>query len=269
MAKKCLSCGKKFGRRLNSCPFCTNSQKRINSDKFYNHCQIHAAGDPEEIKSYGIDPEKEEKRLRNLIDKVVQRLPDEEPFKKNCLFIIGTRQGIIDNLEALGQKYPEMKTSERFLNYLKSAKREWDSKSKFLSTDDDIRKINYEFHDKKLIDPDGNSEILPKYDEKNNSFDFTYRIQILTDYRNRIRTDNYFIGVIAHEFAEYTTKYYAIQNHLDEINVPTDCNNVIKKYTKSGTEGEEYKQHEKIVNQEAARLGFEEEISEMDEGYAF
>ena len=273
MAHKCLSCGKKFGRKLNSCPFCTNSQKRINSDKFYNHCQIAAVGDPEEIKSYGIDPEKEEKRLRSLIDKVVQRLPDEEPFKKNCIIIIGTRQGIIDTLESTGRKFPDQRAPERFLDMVKDAKREWDSRAKYLLTDEDISKASREIHDNdRITDADGNSEIFGSLDPDGSggySFDAIFRI----DYRNRIRSDEYFMGVIAHEFAEYTTKYYAVQNHLDEINDPDQLQqqyeHILRKYIKSGTVGEEYKEHEKIVNREAARLGFEEEIGEMDKKDAF
>ena len=80
MVKKCVLCGKKYGRQLDSCPNCIDSSPGIKLDKFWKISQINVVGNPDEIKGYGIDPEEEEKRMRRLVDEVIQRLPDEEPF---------------------------------------------------------------------------------------------------------------------------------------------------------------------------------------------
>ena len=112
--------------------------------------------------------------------------------------------------------------------------------------------------------PDGYC-VIPGFQlREDGSYSMPYVINILLDYRLAIRDENYMMGVIVHEFAEYTTKYYAVHNHLDEIKKPEDVVTVIKKYTKSGTAGTaEYDEHEKIVNMEAKRLGYEKEIDAM------
>ena len=42
MAQKCTHCGKKYGRQLKSCPFCSNNsnQDRLSLENFFNNVEI-------------------------------------------------------------------------------------------------------------------------------------------------------------------------------------------------------------------------------------
>ena len=236
--------------------------------EFYKHSEVKFIGRPEEVKEIervlNRDIDEVEKILQSTFDKVVQCFPDEEDALKQAGRIdFTTPQASIETWEQFMQDYGDDPGIARYVKWVSDAKKQWDYVSDTFISSGDIGFANFEISSKMLC-PDGYC-VVPGYQlREDGSWSMPYVINIILDYRLAIRGENYMMGVIVHEFAEYTTKYYAVHNHLDEIKKPEDLSTVIKKYTKSGTSGTpEYEEHEKIVNMEAKRLGFEKEIDAM------
>ena len=236
--------------------------------EFYKHSKVNFNGRPEEIKEIeGVlnkDIDEVEKILQSTFDKVVLNFRDDEDALKQVgqiAFI--TPRASIETWEQFVQDYGDNPGIARYVKWVSDAKKQWDYVSDTFRTQGDIGSANFEISSKMMY-PDGYC-VVPGYQPREDgSWSMPYVIHIILDYRLAIRDEDYMMGVIVHEFAEYTTKYYAVHNHLDEIKKPEDVVTVIKKYTKSGTAGTaEYDEHENIVNMEAKRLGFKKEIDAM------
>jgi len=244
----------------------------VELEKFYQHCKVDFSGDPDEVSrlTYFSDPNVLEKKLRKTLDKIVERFPDgEEALEQYGEIIFCTPQATIDFWVEIKKAFPQSGLPDFFLQHVKFMKKEWENIKDTLRASRDLIEEANNVIGSKGICPDGHCAMLGSEIKPDGFVIAPYVIQILLDERINLRNEDYMIGVIAHEFAEFTTKYYALQNHMDEINSPEDHHAVIKKYTKSGTIGEEYSEHEKIVNREAARLGFKKEIIAMDGDSAF
>jgi len=241
-------------------------------DKFYQFCKVSFAGDPDEVTRLTgfLDPNKLEKILRGTLDKIVRRFPDgEDALEEKGQLLFCTPQASIECWEDVMKKIGSQPgIINGYIKHLKFMKKEWENVKDTLRSREDIAIAN-QVIGSKIICPDGYCSMLGSEIKPDGSLTSRYIINILLDERINIRSEDYLIGVIVHEFAEFTTKYYALQNHMEEIKTPEDHNRVIKKYTKSGASSEEYLEHEKIVNREAARLGFEKEIVAMDGNAAF
>ena len=251
MAQKCTHCGKKYGRQLKSCPFCSNNsnQDRLSLENFFNNV---------EIKFEGELANKMSNFLLKTLDDIVQRLPNENAFKSPGTIYFST----LDNIVKRRKSGPIRLKKTKYLQDIENAEKEWKNLAPIIGNNPDnlfdIVSTMREY-------PDGIC-FLDFYLDSKDETSLKFDIDIVIDHRIHCRNDDYIKGVIIHELVEYSTKYNVLEEHNDEVTAVEDIGLILKKYLKSGyyPPSKEYDEHEKIVNQEVKRLGFEKEISIME-----
>ena len=97
--------------------------------------------------------------------------------------------------------------------------------------------------------------------------DSMYTITIIVDNLD-LRSDNYIKGLLAHEFSEMSYAWKVIQKEIPTLIKMKPRGRQIKmdQLTKQNSDpsSKEYAEHEKNVNDEAKRLGFQEEIDVLE-----
>lgn len=169
-------------------------------------------------------------KVKPLFDEVIQRLPDEEQFQIKGTFVIHYRDVVI--------KY-------------------WASNGPIL------RPLLGPEPDFTVINGDGNCT----YAFGDSIEHSIYYLTIVLDKLSQ-ESDDYIKGLFAHEFAELSFPWRIIKEHETELlkleprarNVR--INQLTKKDAQTGTS--EYQEHENLVNQEAIRLGFQKEITALE-----
>ena len=95
-----------------------------------------------------------------------------------------------------------------------------------------------------------------------------FRITIIVD-NLEFRSNDYIKGLIAHEFSEMSYSWKTIQKEMPSLKKMGAKARQIKmeQITKqsSNPDSKEYAEHEQDVNDEASRLGFQEEIDKMEQ----
>ena len=190
----------------------------VNTADFYKHT------------SFAADSSDIVKRIRSLLDEVVERLPDEEQFKIKCRLIIFPRQIVME----LWKRYSPI----------------WK-----------IAGPNFN------LDLVGNCQYVPTGDfnnlDKRTRANDRYFITILVD-NLESKTDDYIKGLLAHELSEMSCPYRILQENWDTLKKmePADRPVMYAKWTKADAvpESKEYQEHEDDINNEAIRLGFQKEI---------
>ena len=113
-------------------------------------------------------------------------------------------------------------------------------------------------------DPDGHCMVFPTFRKiSGDTSGSMYDMSLIADLYEH-RPDVYIRGVIAHELAEMSHKMIALRENMDSLRKmkPKALNVMFQKITKTGMQAgsDEYKEHEKMVNREAIRLGFKKEM---------
>ena len=193
----------------------------VNTADFYKHTEIMS-----EKNLLG-------KRIRSLLDEVVERLPDEEQFKIKCRLIIFPRQIVME----LWKRYsPIWKIAGPDFNL------------------DLVGNCQYQ--------PAGSFYNMRKLDR---AADW-YVITIIVD-NLESKTDDYIKGLIAHELSEMSCPYRMLQENWDMLKKmkPAARPVMYDKWTKANAVlgSKEYQEHEDDINNEAIRLGFQKEIDAL------
>ena len=218
----------------------------VNTADFYKHVKVEFNG-LEETRPLG-------KRLSRLLDEVVQRLPDEEQFKLHGHIEFCTRETFIEKCEGLIHEIGNVGGLQMNMNDVKRAMILWQQNVEPVDVAMGIIQP----------DPDGHCMVFPTFSKKtgdtNGSF---YDMSLIADLYEH-RPDVYIRGVIAHELAEMSHKMIALRENIDSLRKmkPKALNVMFQKITKTGMQAgsDEYKEHEKMVNREAIRLGFKKEM---------
>jgi len=165
-------------------------------------------------------------RLKSSLDDVIQRLPDEEQFQMRGQIVFNTRQQAIEFWNTIGLK---------------------------LGFGPDFTPYNR----------DGNCTYLIRPDVENSIFIITIIVDNLES-----RSDDYLKGLIAHELSEMSYIWNAVQKEKPTLMKMKPKARQIKmdQITQQNTEpgSKEYDEHEKNVNDEARRLGFQKEIDVLE-----
>ena len=169
-------------------------------------------------------------RVKPLFDEVIEGLPDEEQFQIKGRFVIHFRSEVIKYWSEIGSVLkPLLGTVPDFI----------------------------------ITSRDGNCT----YTFGDSIEHSLYYITIVLDELPK-KSDDYIKGLFAHEFAELSFPWRTIKEHRNELqklrNKAKDVriNQLTKKDSQPGTP--EYHEHEKLVNQEAVRLGFQKEITALE-----
>ena len=194
----------------------------VNTADFYKHTVVICDG------SQPI-----EKRIRSLLDEVVERLPDEEQFKIAGLILITTEQ-----------------TAMELWNV-------WRHQWKISGPDFNLNLVgNCQYQ------PAGSFENLDKADRA----DDHYIITIIQE-KLESKTDDYIKGLIVHELSEMSYPYRKLVEKWDLLKKmkPKARPVMYDKWTKDNAVlgSKEYQEHEVEVNNEAIRLGFQKEIDAL------
>ena len=229
----------------------------VELEKFYNKVDVNFRG---------IDKENDlGKRIISLLENVIQRLPDEEQFELEAEIWFCTRRTFVERCEEDILERGSTPTIARLIPIVNNAIAYWDANIDLV--EDAIKKSP--------VDPDGHSAVLPvihNNDDDSKTIGGVYDISYICD-RYDYRSDMDVMGVMAHELAEYSHKYNIMKENAESLWKMKDKARSImfSKWASSGydPESEEYAEHERSVNREAARLGFEKEIIAMDGDSAF
>ena len=193
----------------------------VNTADFYKHT------------SFAADSSDIVKRIRSLLDEVVERLPDEEQFKITGLIVIDTKQ-IAMGLWSI-----------------------WRHQWKIAGPD-----FNLDLVGNCQYQPAGSFDNMRKLDR---AADW-YVITIIVD-NLESKTDDYIKGLIAHELSEMSCPYRILQENWDTLKKmkPAARPVMYDKWTKANAvpESKEYQEHEDDINNEAIRLGFQKEIDAL------
>ena len=169
-------------------------------------------------------------RVRPLFEEIIQRLPDEEQFQILGNFAIHYRKEIVEYWSKIG---PVIKPLVGVIpNFT-------------------------------VINRDGNCTYALG-DSIAHSF---YYLTVVID-KFPQKSDDYIKGLFAHEFAELSFPWRTIKEYQNELQKLGNkareirINQLTKKNSQPGTS--EYHEHEKLVNQEAGRLGFQKEIAALE-----
>ena len=229
----------------------------VRLEKFYNKVDVNFRG---------IDKESNlGKRVVPLLENVIERLPNEKQFELLGEIWFCTRRTFVERCEEHIHENGRTPALEHLIPTVNNAIAYWDANIDLV---EDAIKTS-------PVDPDGHSSFLPVIHNNNDDsktidgvYDISY-ICDLYDYRN----DMYVMGVMAHELAEYSHKYNIMKEKIKSLWKMKDKARSImfSKWASSGydPESQEYAEHERSVNREAARLGFEKEIIAMDGDSAF
>ena len=193
----------------------------VNTADFYKHT------------SFAADSSDIVKRIRSLLDEVVERLPDEEQFKIKCRLIIFPRQIVME----LWKRYsPIWKIAGPNFNL------------------DLVGNCQYQ--------PAGSFNNLDKRARAGDRYVITIIVDNLES-----KTDDYIKGLIAHELSEMSCPYRILQENWDTLKKmkPAARPVMYDKWTKANAvpESKEYQEHEDDINNEAIRLGFQKEIDAL------
>jgi len=165
-------------------------------------------------------------RLRSSLEDVIQRLPDEEQFQIRGQIQFNTREQAINFWNTVG---PEIGFSP------------------------DLRPHNRDGNCVYSIGPE--VEVL------------MFVITIIVD-NLESRSDDYLKGLIAHELSELSYTWNTVQKEKPALmKMKKKARQImIEKITKQSSEpgSKEYDEHEKNVNDEARRLGFQKEIDVLE-----
>ncbi len=193
-------------------------------------------------------------RLLHLLDEVVQRLPDEQQFKLQGHIEFCTRETFIVKCEGLIHEFGNVGGLQMNMNDVKRAMILWQQNVEPVDVAMGIIQP----------DPDGHCMVFPTFSKKTGDTSGSfYDMSLIVDLYEH-RSDIYIRGVIAHELAEMSHKMIALRENMDSLRKmkPKALNVMFQKITKTGMQAgsDEYKEHEKMVNREAIRLGFQKEM---------
>ncbi len=169
-------------------------------------------------------------RVKPLYEKVIQRLPDEEQFQIRSFFVFNYRDEVI--------KY-------------------WALNGPIL------RPVLGPEPDFTVISIEGNCMFVFGDSIEHSLY---YLTIVLDDFPQK--SDDYIKGMFAHEFAELSFPWRTIKEHQNELQKlgknarKVRINQLTKIDVKVGTQ--EYFEKEKLINQEAIRLGFQKEITALE-----
>ena len=169
-------------------------------------------------------------RVKPLFDEIIYRLPDAEQFQIPCNFAIHYRKEILDYWSKIGPT---------------------------------IKQLVGSIPDFTVSNRDGNCT----YAMGNSISNSVYYLTIVLDNFPQ-KSDEYIKGLFAHEFAELSFPWRIIKEHQNELQNlrlkarEVRINQLTKKDSHPGTL--DYEEHEKLVNQEARRLGFQKEIFALE-----
>ena len=216
----------------------------------------------------GVMPENDDvrKSLLDMLDDIVQKLPDEDVFTAPGTIYFSYPAEIIERWEhnppnILGE---EAVPTPMYLERMKWINNQLNDLANIQDSDalyDALASIDW------TAAPDGYCLPVGRWDEEKNWLEFFgYVIDIVIDLRTVYRHPDYVKGVICHELVEFSTKWNVLREHKDEIKKPEDLNKILIKYLKSGyfPPAKQYYEHEEIVNRETKRLGFEKYIAVME-----
>ncbi len=164
-------------------------------------------------------------RIQSLIDNVVERLPDEEQFQIRGMIGFNLREESLD-----------------YWNHMKN-----------------LVPIVPDFMP---ADRDGNCTYSIQETIENSFFIITIIVDDLDE-----RSDEYIKGLIAHEISEWSYAWITVKKELPRLKKlkprakEVMLNRILKQDYPIGSK--EHQEHEDTVNQEAIRLGFENEIREL------
>lgn len=170
-------------------------------------------------------------RVQPLLDEIIRRLPDEPQFLNvQGNIFIGTRDMVIEYWEFIHSTF--------------------------------ATNVNF----REILDPDNNRISPDGYCQYPLDNDQSYAITIIVDRFNE-QTDNYIRGVIAHEFSEFSLAWNTFTDHRDElqsdsISIPNPLDSLLNNVSLNSAQ---YHEHERRVNEEARRLGFQEEIDALEQ----
>ena len=193
----------------------------VNTADFYKHT------------SFAADSSDIVKRIRSLLDEVVERLPDEEQFKITGLIVIDTKQ-IAMGLWNIWRHHWNIAGPDFNLDL--------------------VGNCQYQ--------PAGSFDNMRKLDR---AADW-YVITIIVD-NLESKTGDYIKGLIAHELSEMSCPYRKLQENWDTLKKmkPAARPVMYDKWTKANAVlgSKEYQEHEDDINNEAIRLGFQKEIDAL------
>ena len=219
--------------------------------EFYKHAEVKFKG-IEEDSNLG-------KRLSRLLDKVVQSLPDEEQFGVVHAIWLHTKESFIESAEEFVRKNPSLHSVKQTIDEVKMSMMLWQQNT------DPVCKALKEIGS----GPDGFSLFWPAFKKTGYMGDSDCAISLIVDYYE-YRTDDYIMGVIAHELAEMSYKWGILKKEIPNMIKMKDKgrNARLRQLTETGFRGgsDEYYKHEELPNNEARRLGFRKEIDEMLKG---
>jgi len=165
-------------------------------------------------------------RLKSLLEDVILRLPDEEQFHMRGQIGFNTREQAVEIWAKLGPK---------------------------IGFAPDLRPYNR----------DGNCVYTIAETIENSMFLITIIVDNL-----ELRSDDYIKGLIAHEFSELSYAWKTTQKEMPTLKkMKAKARQIkIEQITKqsSNIDSKEYAEHEQYVNDEARKLGFQEEIDKME-----
>ena len=169
------------------------------------------------------------KRIKSLLADVVEKLPDEEQFKIRGEIRFETRRTALE--------------------FWQEFRHQWGRHPDF-----------------GRVERDGNCEWSFSHSHR---ADHRYIITIIVDCLAS-KTDDYIKGLIVHELSEMSYPYRKLQENWDSLQKmkPRARQVMMDKLTKSTSDAgpnQEYLDHEKEVNNEARRLGFQKEIDALEE----
>jgi len=218
--------------------------------KFYKHVEVKFKG-IEEDSNLG-------KRLSRLLDEVVQKLPDEEQFCIVHAIWLHTKESFIESGEEFLRKDPHASSVKQTIDELKTSMMLWQQNT------DPVCKALKEIGS----GPDGFCLFYPIWRAKKQGdmSDSDCAISLIVDYYE-YRTDDYIMGVIAHELAEMSYKWIIMKKETPNLMKMKNKGRSFKlrQMWQTGLPGgsDEYYKHEELPNNEARRLGFGKEIDEM------
>ena len=168
------------------------------------------------------------RRLKSLLDEVVERLPDEWQFKITCMIRFDTRQTASEFWQQFSHK--------------------WGHTPDFLTSSTGAER-------------DGNCEYHFSY---SNRADDRYIITIIVNDLDS-RTDDYIKGLIVHELSEMSYPFRMYMENWDSLKKMKPKarlvrENQLTKVMYDEPEGKEYQEHEVEVNNEVIILGFKKEM---------
>ncbi len=169
-------------------------------------------------------------RVKPLYEEVIQRLPDEEQFQIKGCFVINYLNEIIDFWLKFGPR---------------------------------IKLVLGDAPDFTIINRDGNCTFAFGDSIEHSLYYLTIVLDNLPQ-----KSDDCIKGLFAHEFAELSFPWRIIKEHQNELQKfgknarKVRISQLTKNYVKVGTP--EYFEKEKLINQEAIRLGFQKEITALE-----